>query len=176
MLEADVEIDRREFTVAVTLTVAPGERLALFGPSGSGKTTTLETIAGLVAPGRGRVALAGRVLTQSWAPRHHVPPWRRRVGLLRQDPGLFPHLTVAQNLRYGAGPRADAQRPGGDRRPAWHRRAARRLAPRGCRVARHTGSHLAACCSPAATPSCWTSRTPVLMPGCGVTLPNSYVQ
>jgi len=113
VLEADVEIDRREFTVAVTLTVAPGERLALFGPSGSGKTTTLETIAGLVAPGRGRVALAGRVLTQSWAPRHHVPPWRRGVGLLRQDPGLFPHLTVAQNLRYGAGPRPDAQRLAG---------------------------------------------------------------
>ncbi len=107
MLEADVEIDRREFTVAVTLAVAPGERLALFGPSGSGKTTTLETIAGLVAPRRGRVALAGRVLTQTWAPRRAVPPWRRGIGLLRQDPGLFPHLTVAQNLRYGAGPRPD---------------------------------------------------------------------
>jgi molybdate transport system ATP-binding protein len=113
VLEADVEIDRREFTVAVTLTVAPGERLALFGPSGSGKTTTLETIAGLVAPRRGRVALAGRELTQTWAPRRHVPPWRRGVGLLRQDPGLFPHLTVAQNLRYGAGPRPDAQRLAG---------------------------------------------------------------
>lgn len=108
MLEADVEIDRREFTVAVTLTVAQGERLALFGPSGSGKTTTLEAIAGLVASRRGRVALAGRVLTQTWPPREAVPPWRRGIGLLRQDPGLFPHLTVAQNLRYGAGPR-----PGG---------------------------------------------------------------
>lgn len=101
MLEADVEIDRREFTVAVTLAVAPGERLALFGPSGSGKTTTLETIAGLVAPRRGRVALAGRVLTQT--PHLAVPPWRRGIGLLRQDPGLFPHLTIKQNLLYGAG-------------------------------------------------------------------------
>ena len=109
MLEADVEIDRREFTIAVTLAVAPGERLALFGPSGSGKTTTLETIAGLVAPRRGRVALAGRVLTQTWAPRHAVPPWRRGIGLLRQDPGLFPHLSIAQNLRYGAGPQPDGE-------------------------------------------------------------------
>jgi ABC-type sulfate/molybdate transport systems ATPase subunit len=107
VLEADVEIDRREFTVAVTLAVAPGERLALFGPSGSGKTTTLEAIAGLVAPRRGRVTLAGQVLTQTWPPRRAVPPWRRGIGLLRQDPGLFPHLTVAQNLGYGAVPRPE---------------------------------------------------------------------
>jgi ABC-type sulfate/molybdate transport systems ATPase subunit len=107
VLEADVEVDRREFTVAVTLAVAPGERLALFGPSGSGKTTTLEAIAGLVAPRRGRVSLAGRVLTET--PRRAVPPWRRGIGLLRQDPGLFPHLTIAQNLRYGEGPRPDGE-------------------------------------------------------------------
>ena len=50
MLEADVEVDRREFTVRAELRVAPGERLALFGPSGAGKTTLLEVIAGLVAP------------------------------------------------------------------------------------------------------------------------------
>jgi molybdate transport system ATP-binding protein len=83
--------------------VAPGERLALFGPSGAGKTTILETVAGLVPRARGRVVLAGRVLTQTRAPRRAVPPWRRRVGLLRQDPGLFPHLTVRQNLAYAPG-------------------------------------------------------------------------
>jgi ABC-type sulfate/molybdate transport systems ATPase subunit len=105
VLEADVEVDRREFTVAVTLRVAPGERLALFGPSGAGKTTALEAIAGLVPPRRGRVVLGGRVLTQTSAPRRAVPPWQRRVGLLRQDPALFPHLTVRQNLEYGAGTR-----------------------------------------------------------------------
>lgn len=107
MLEADVEVDRREFGVAAALRVAPGERLALFGPSGSGKTTILEMIAGLVPPRRGRVVLAGRLLTQTWAPRAAVPAWQRRVGLLRQDPALFPHLTVRQNLEYGAGPRPD---------------------------------------------------------------------
>ncbi len=106
MLEADVEVDRRDFRVAVTLRVAAGERLALFGPSGAGKTTVLEVIAGLVAPHRGQVRLAGRVLTQTWAPRVTVPPWRRRVGLLRQDPALFPHLSVRHNLTYGAGPQA----------------------------------------------------------------------
>lgn len=107
MLEADVEVDRREFTLAVSLRVAPGERLALFGPSGAGKTTVLEAIAGLVPPRHGRVVLGGRVLTQTVAPRREVPPWQRRIGLLRQDPALFPHLTVRQNLEYGAGPRPD---------------------------------------------------------------------
>jgi ABC-type sulfate/molybdate transport systems ATPase subunit len=45
VLEADVEVDRRDFTVAVALRVAAGERLAPFGPSGAGKTTALEAIA-----------------------------------------------------------------------------------------------------------------------------------
>ncbi len=78
----------------------PGERLALFGPSGAGKTTLLEAIAGLVPMRRGRVALGGRVLTCTTPPVRAVPPWRRRIGLLRQDPGLFPHLSVRDNLRY----------------------------------------------------------------------------
>ncbi len=100
MLEADVEVDRRDFAVCASLSVAPGERLALFGPSGAGKTTVLEAIAGLVAPRRGRISLAGRLLTVTGKPAVAVPPWQRRVGLLRQDPGLFPHLSVRDNLRY----------------------------------------------------------------------------
>jgi ABC-type sulfate/molybdate transport systems ATPase subunit len=103
VLEVDVEVDRRDFAVHAGFQVAPGERLALFGPSGAGKTTILEAVAGLLPPGRGRVVLGGRVLTQTWAPRRAVPPWRRRVGLLRQDPALFPHLTVRRNLAYAPG-------------------------------------------------------------------------
>jgi len=103
VLDADVEVDRREFTVRAQLRVAPGERLALFGPSGAGKTTLLESIAGLMRPGRGRVQLGGRVLTSTEHPSIFVPPWQRRVGLLRQDPGLFPHLSVRGNLCYGPG-------------------------------------------------------------------------
>ena len=60
----------------------------------------LEVIAGLVQPSRGRVVLRGRVLTSTSPPRCALPPWQRRVGLLRQDPGLFPHLSVMQNLAY----------------------------------------------------------------------------
>ncbi len=100
MLDADVEVDRREFTVAARLQVAPGERLSLFGPSGAGKTTLLEVIAGLVEPRRGLISVGARVLTCTAPPVRAVPPWQRRVGLLRQDPGLFPHLSVRDNLCY----------------------------------------------------------------------------
>ena len=117
VLDADVEVDRRDFTVRAALSVPPGERLALFGPSGAGKTTILEAIAGLVPLRRGRVVLRGRVLSDTGRPAVAVPPWRRGVGLLRQDPGLFPHLSVRGNLGYA--PAADA--PGRDDR-------ARRLA------------------------------------------------
>jgi ABC-type sulfate/molybdate transport systems ATPase subunit len=101
VLNADVEVDRRDFTVRAVLEVAPGERLALFGPSGAGKTTLLEAIAGLVEPTTALIELAGRTLTRTIAPKVAIPPWQRRVGLLRQDPGLFPHLSVRANLRYG---------------------------------------------------------------------------
>jgi molybdate transport system ATP-binding protein len=100
VLNVDVEVDRRDLTVRAQLRVAAGERIALFGPSGAGKTTVLEVIAGLVAPRRGVVSLGERVLTSTVAPVVAVPPWQRRIGLLRQDPGLFPHLSVRANLTY----------------------------------------------------------------------------
>ncbi len=117
MLNVDAEVDRRDFTVAAALAVADGERVALFGPSGAGKTTVLELIAGLVEPARGRVELGGRVLTATAAPVVAVPPYQRRVGLLRQDPGLFPHLTVRANLMYaraGSGGRRSSRSGGGE--------------------------------------------------------------
>ena len=112
MLNVDVEADRRDFTVRAALDVADGERVALFGPSGAGKTTVLEVIAGLVEPRSGRIDLGGRTLTSTDPPRVAVPPWERRVGLLRQDPGLFPHLSVRANLTY-----ARSARPGRGGRP-----------------------------------------------------------
>ena len=113
MLNVDAAADRRDFTVQAAFDVADGERVALFGPSGAGKTTVLEVIAGLVAPARGRVELGGRVLTRTDAPAVAVPPWLRRVGLLRQDPGLFPHLTVRANLTYARSSRSARPAAGG---------------------------------------------------------------
>jgi len=106
VLNVDVEADRRDFTVRAAFDVADGERVALFGPSGAGKTTVLEVIAGLVEPRSGRIELGGRTLTSTASPRVAVPPWERRVGLLRQDPGLFPHLSVRANLTYARSARS----------------------------------------------------------------------
>jgi ABC-type sulfate/molybdate transport systems ATPase subunit len=100
VLELDFCVERRDLRVEVAFCVAGGQRVALVGPSGAGKTTVLETVAGLVRPCRGSVTLAGRVLTASGPPEVDVPVWLRRVGLLRQQVALFPHLSVAENLAY----------------------------------------------------------------------------
>jgi osmoprotectant transport system ATP-binding protein len=78
---------------AVSFTVAEGELLALVGTSGSGKTTTLKMINRLIEPSAGRVRLDGRDATQIEA--HAL---RRRIGYVFQGVGLFPHLTVAENV------------------------------------------------------------------------------
>lgn len=104
MLVLDVEVPRRQLSVAVAFDVGPGERFALFGPSGAGKTTVLETVAGLVEPRCGSISLDDRVLWADSGPR--VPYWEREVALVRQDPALFPHLSVGDNLAY-AGARSD---------------------------------------------------------------------
>lgn len=85
--------------VDVEFSVAAGEVLAVLGPNGAGKSTVLHVIAGLVRPDSGRVRLGGRVLTDT-AAGVHVATHDRRVGLLLQDPLLFPHLTVAGNVAF----------------------------------------------------------------------------
>lgn len=75
-----------------------GEIVGILGPSGSGKTTLLRLIAGLETPTKGTVRIAGRSVVDSLT---FVPPERRGVGVVFQDYGLFPHLTVAQNVEFG---------------------------------------------------------------------------
>ncbi len=100
MLEVDIEILRRDQTVAANFQVGQGERFALFGPSGAGKTTVLNALAGLVRIHKGTVVLGSTVLSSTRHPRRQVPLRHRHLGLLRQRAGLFPHLSVRQNLRY----------------------------------------------------------------------------
>ena len=79
------------------LACAPGELLALVGPSGSGKSTILRSIAGLYRPVEARVAVDGEV----WADTSigfHLPTWKRRLGLVFQSYGLFPHMTALANV------------------------------------------------------------------------------
>jgi molybdate transport system ATP-binding protein len=74
---------------------------ALFGPSGSGKTSILSMIAGLIQPQYGWISVAGETLLDTRS-KLCLPPEARNVGVVFQDSLLFPHLTVASNLRYGA--------------------------------------------------------------------------
>jgi molybdate transport system ATP-binding protein len=73
---------------------------ALFGPSGCGKSTILAAVAGLLRPQHGQIVLDGTVLLDT-AQRVFVVPERRSCGLVFQEARLFPHLSVATNLRYG---------------------------------------------------------------------------
>jgi molybdate transport system ATP-binding protein len=90
---------RGDFTLDVEFESGRG-LTALFGPSGSGKTTVLNMIAGVQRPDIGHIAIAGRTLTDT-AENIFVPRHKRHVGLVFQDAQLFPHLTVAQNIRFG---------------------------------------------------------------------------
>lgn len=73
---------------------------ALFGRSGSGKTSVLRIVSGLVKPDEGRIVINGEVLLDT-TKGISVPPHRRRLGFVFQEPRLFPHLNVQQNLQYG---------------------------------------------------------------------------
>lgn len=84
----------------VDVTVEPASTVALLGPSGCGKTTLLRTIAGLETADSGRITLGDAVLADRGV---HVPPERRRIGMVFQDWALFPHLDVAANVAYGLG-------------------------------------------------------------------------
>ncbi|MET0564943.1 MAG: ABC transporter ATP-binding protein [Acidimicrobiia bacterium] len=100
----------RSFGAAValdhfSLDVWEGGVVTILGPSGCGKTTALRVIAGFENAG-GSVEIHGRIVL---GPGVHVPPERRRVGMVFQDYALFPHMTVAGNVAYGL--------PRGDRAP-----------------------------------------------------------
>lgn len=88
----------------MSLSVEPGETVAILGPNGAGKSTLLNVIAGLLRPERGRAELDGRVLFDLDAGSTNVwtPPHGRGVSMLAQDADLFPHLTVLENVAFGA--------------------------------------------------------------------------
>jgi len=82
----------------LTLQAPAGDLFALLGPSGSGKTTTLRLIAGFERPDSGVIRLRGETVASDSV---HVPPERRRIGMVFQDYALFPHMSVAENVAYG---------------------------------------------------------------------------
>ena len=115
MSDADAKtgltIDKVEITlngdrlVAADAHVSPGEILTVMGPSGSGKSTLLAYVAGFLDPvfsAAGQIRLNKVDVTAQ-------PPERRGMGLLFQDPLLFPHLSVGGNLTFGLTPATKGQ-------------------------------------------------------------------
>src|SRR5207245_10157547 len=78
----------------LSLTLAPGELVALLGPSGCGKTTALRLVAGLEEANSGRVVFGGGDVT-------NVPANKREIGMVFQAYSLFPHMTAMQNVAFG---------------------------------------------------------------------------
>lgn len=77
----------------LSLEISDREFLVLLGPSGCGKTTTMRMIAGLEAPSAGTIAFDGVRMNE-------VPPQRRDVSMVFQNYGLYPHMSVAENIAY----------------------------------------------------------------------------
>lgn len=100
MLEVAVRHAFDGFTLDARFVAPPGVTV-LFGRSGSGKTTLVNAVAGLLMPDAGRIASGDWVLLDTGAG-IRLPPHRRRLGYVFQEGRLFPHLTVRQNLDYGA--------------------------------------------------------------------------
>ena len=82
-----------------SLTVEPGQRVAILGPSGCGKTTVLRLLAGFIAPDAGTISIDGQVVANNG--KILQQPEQRHLGMVFQDLALWPHLTVAGNLEFG---------------------------------------------------------------------------
>jgi len=89
----------RSFDLEVRFATS-AKRVVIHGPSGAGKSLTLQAIAGLLTPDRGRITLRGQRLFDSESG-IDLRPRERALGYLFQDYALFPHLTVRQNVRFG---------------------------------------------------------------------------
>ena len=90
----------------ISLTVEPGEIVAMIGANGAGKTTTLMCLSGIVKARAGSIAFAGQDLVSGRVPAHQVV----RLGLAQSPEGrkIFPRLTVLENLQMGAYTRSDS--------------------------------------------------------------------
>ena len=97
MIGVDIRKTLGAFNLDLRFT-APAGVTAVFGRSGAGKTSLIRAIAGLDQPDHGTITIGDQVLFGDGVA---VPPHRRKLGVVFQDARLFPHMTVAQNLRYG---------------------------------------------------------------------------
>lgn len=118
-LDCRLQIHRPAFDVEVAFNVEHGETVALLGPNGVGKSTVLQALSGLIVPQDARIELAGNRLAGAGTA---VPPHRRRIGLMGQDPLLFPHLTVLENVAFGPRSQGTPRATARERALQWLRR------------------------------------------------------
>ena len=110
-IDASLVLRRGDFLLEASFRTPATGVTALLGPSGCGKSTLLNCIAGLQPAEHGRLEVNGEFWQDSG--RHiFVPPHRRRVGYVFQDPGLLGHLDVRGNLEYGMRRAGRRQKPG----------------------------------------------------------------
>ena len=113
MTGVDIRARRGGFALAAAFTPATRGCTAVFGASGAGKSTLLAAIAGAVRPEAGRISIGDAVLFDA-AAGIDVPMQARGLGMVFQDARLFPHMSVADNLAYGARRAGDRPGPGRD--------------------------------------------------------------
>jgi len=99
MIDVHITKNLRNFSLNLSLHLQKGLTV-LFGPSGSGKSLTLQTIAGWVEPDSGTIRVNGEVYFDRGT-KLNLPIYRRRVGYVFQEPSLFPHMTLFENVAYG---------------------------------------------------------------------------
>lgn len=93
-----VAYDDRPVLNQVSFSLQPGQIGCMLGPSGCGKTTVLRALAGFEPLQQGRILIDGvRVSSSGYC----LPPEKRNIGMVFQDFALFPHLNVADNIRFG---------------------------------------------------------------------------
>jgi molybdate transport system ATP-binding protein len=100
MIEIDVQKTLGAFRINARIETDFSGIITLFGRSGSGKTTLVNMIAGLIRPDTGQIVIDGETLFDS-KKRIDLAPERRRLGYIFQEDRLFPHMSVAANLRFG---------------------------------------------------------------------------
>lgn len=88
----------RRFSLSIQLR-SQAKRIALFGPSGAGKSLTLQAVSGLLTPDNGKIQIGDQLFFCSETG-VNLRPQQRQLAYLLQDYGLFPHLTVAQNISF----------------------------------------------------------------------------
>ncbi|MDD1779569.1 molybdenum ABC transporter ATP-binding protein ModC [Enterovibrio sp. ZSDZ35] len=100
MITLDIQMAHDAFSLSIDVNIPSKGITAVFGRSGAGKTSVINAIAGLVTPTNGLIRVGEKTLFDS-NNKVNLPPESRRIGYVFQDARLFPHLSVAKNLKYG---------------------------------------------------------------------------